>query len=68
MARFRNYRIRLLLGVAVAIVSFSPYAADAFSVPKGVYRVAELETARKEAYEEKKPLLVIYTLADLKPT
>ena len=68
MARFSSQGIRLLFGVAVAIVAYSPNAAHAFSIPKGVYRVAELETARNEAFEEKKPLLLLYTDPNLKPS
>lgn len=67
MARFSYQGIRLLLGAA-AVVAFSPSVAQAFTIPKGVHTVAELETARKEAYDEKKPLLLLYTYPSLKPS
>lgn len=68
MTRLSNQCFRLLLGMAVAVVALSPNAAHAFTIPKGVYSVAELETARKEAYKEKKPLLLLYTFPSFEPS
>lgn len=49
----------VLLVVAVSLLAFASHAE--LKIPSSVFTIDELEEAKKEAAEEKEPLVFVYT-------
>ena len=59
---------RLVVSLLFGSLFFTVGLVEAFDVPKGIHRLPDLETARKIAFEEERPVLLIYTHEAIEPT
>ena len=60
--------LRFVSRIVFAGFALFPALAFGFDIPNGVFTYSELNEARKHAFEEKEPIMLLYTDPKLKPS